>query len=248
MLLNSGLLRFVRVVCCRSGHKIVSVKNETQHLSFSSSSSVLQFSSSEKRSNTALAQICCESADKLSDSLEGLSLIAQSRTPQEYSLPTVVRNNYTKLIKDPILDDRLRVLPKYNGLLIDLFAPTIGYIVPVTEPPTNTAAIRKECRRLSMIRIRYKKMKKHQLRKLRKRMRFLKAKQKAAKLKKKEKLMQEYERSQAKLGEEFNAEKSIEEHMKLGREAGWGIDILAERAAKRSSSSSSPTSSSSSTK
>jgi len=212
-------------------YKINPTRHGVQYRSFSSSSAQFSLDDVSRLSSNRSRR----ESEQLSSSLRSLTLITRSSTPQEYSLPTLLPNNYAKQIKDPVLDEKVLVLPMYNGLLIDHFAPAVGYAAPVSEPRSERTPAVKECRRLSMIRIRYKKMKKHQLKKLRKRMRFLKAKQKAVKLKKKEKIMREYEQEQAKVGEEFDADKCIEDHMRRGREAGWGIDILAERASKRAS-------------
>jgi len=155
---------------------------------------------------------------------------------QNYKLPAICYHKQ-KLIIDPIVREKIMKLPTTTYGVIERFVPPTvdGHTTPLVEPPTGHggAAPVPEKRAISIITIRHKKMKKHQLRKLRKRMRFLRRKLEAVKLKKKEKLMVEYERKMSKWATDFNADQSLEEHLTRARRAGWGIDVLSERRAAK---------------
>jgi len=86
----------------------------------------------------------------------------------------------------------------------------------------------------SMIKIRHWKMKKHHRRKWKKKMLHVLRARRRKKEKRKEKVMQEYEQAQRRLAEAYDAERTVDEHLSRAREAGWGIDIIAERRVKKS--------------
>jgi 6-pyruvoyl-tetrahydropterin synthase len=171
--------------------------------------------------------------------LSKLTVNNQSESLKEYRLPSIVSVEKDKRsILDSLDHNRACRLPTYNQL--EKFTPAAQRVVSITDPnplqriiDQGAPVVKKEARQMSTIRIRRKKMKKHQLRRLRKRMRFLMRKLKAVKLKKKEKRMQEYEKEKKRWADEFDAEKVIDEHLVKARDCGWGIDILAERAVRR---------------
>lgn len=161
---------------------------------------------------------------------------------QEYKLPAIRYNSiYKHTIVDPIFSKISYELPTFVNSEIEKFDPSRGSLVPVLDPnplqriiDQGAPPITKETMPY-LITIRHKKMKKHQLRKLRKRMRFLRRKLEAVKRKKREKVLQNYENNMKKWSAEFDAEKFVEDHLQRARKAGWEIDIVAERAAKKSS-------------
>lgn len=159
---------------------------------------------------------------------------------QEYKLPTIWYNSvYKHTIVDPIFSKISYKLPTFVNHEIEKFDPAQGSLVPVFDPNPLQRIIDQGAPPITketlpyLITIRHKKMKKHQLRKLRKRMRFLRRKLEAVKRKKREKVLQNYENNMKKWSTEFDAEKYVEDHLQRARKAGWEIDIVAERAAKR---------------
>jgi len=99
-------------------------------------------------------------------------------------------------------------------------------VTPVEEPGRSDAVDKLVLPKL--ITIRHKKMKKHQRRKLRKRMRFVMRRRRQLKEKKREREIQQYEREQVKLGQLYNPEQSVDEQLALARKSGWHVDIIAE--------------------
>ena len=151
-----------------------------------------------------------------------------------YVLPTVYHGNITqkKTILDPVANKTDYKLPTVSSEVLEKFTPSL-HIVPIEEPqPLDKELIRKHCMPL-LIRIRKRKMKKHKLRKLRKRMIFLNRKLTARKKAKKEKLMRAHELECKRKGEEFSADKFIEEKIALAREGGWHIDVWKEYRQKK---------------
>lgn len=194
---------------------------------------------------------CCSS---LTERLSAFNISAAEEKPsrlmsfshsqmgvQEYKLPTIWYNSvYKHTIVDPIFSKILYELPTFVNSEIEKFDPSQGSLVPVLDPNPlqriidhGAPPITKETLPY-LITIRHKKMKKHQLRKLRKRMRFLRRKLEAVKRKKREKVLQNYENNMKKWSAEFDAEKYVEDQLRTARKAGWEIDIVAERAEKRS--------------
>lgn len=109
-----------------------------------------------------------------------------------------------------------------------------GYNIstPVSDPQTSPVA---DVVMLPyLMTIRHKKMKKHQLKKLRKRMKFVMRRRKEVKRKRRERQILEYEQKMAKEGADYDAEKFIEQQLLKARSAGWGIDIVAEFSKKKS--------------
>ena len=80
-----------------------------------------------------------------------------------------------------------------------------------------------------IVKIRKQKMIKHRRRKWKKRMLFKLRERKLVVKKRKEKLLQEFEKKHSTMAEEFNAENLVDERLLLARKGGWGIDIWAQR-------------------
>ena len=145
-----------------------------------------------------------------------------------YQLPTVWYNTVMKKsIIDPLLNFTEYDLPTSasRNERKDMPAVSTG-ITPVEDPKQNTVTDKMVLP--YMITIRRKKMKKHKLRKLRKRMRFVMRKRRQLKEKRKEREIQQYEREQAKLGQLYSAEQYVDEQLALARKSGWHIDVIAE--------------------
>ena len=144
----------------------------------------------------------------------------------EYKLPSVISNSVCKkTILDPLINPQLYKLPTYQTVLQEKVNPALGNESPKVDP--LPVVIRKEAAWL--VRVRHKKMKKHKLKKLRKRMYFWNKKQTDIKMKKKEKMMQLMEKQFAVWADEFDAEKHVEERIAMAKKGGWGINIFETR-------------------
>ena len=130
-----------------------------------------------------------------------------------------------KTILDPLINPQLYKLPTYQTVLQEKVSPELGNESPKVDP--LPLVIRKEAAWL--VRIRHKKMKKHKLKKLRKKMYFWNKKQTDIKMKKKEKMMQLMEKQFAVWADEFDAEKHVEERIEMAKKGGWGINIFETR-------------------
>ncbi len=160
-------------------------------------------------SRTSIAQVTCSPVlqpsspstqqnltstfDKLSIQDQCIHLLYQnepSQSVQEYKLPTIISNSfYKKTILDPINTPTAYKLPTISAIVLEKVAPTAEK-APVEDPaPQGSPLVEK--RAAWMIKIRKKMMKKHKLRKLRKRMIFYNRKITEVKVMKKEKKMQE---------------------------------------------------------
>ena len=106
-------------------------------------------------------------------------------------------------------------------------APQVSSNITTIGDP-DQSSVANEMLLLNMLQIRRKKMKKHKLRKLRKRQRFVMRWRRQLKEKRKECAIQQYEREQAKLGEQYSAEQYVDEQLALARKSGWHIDIITE--------------------
>ena len=80
-----------------------------------------------------------------------------------------------------------------------------------------------------LVQIRKTKMNKHQKRKWKKRMQFRIRDRKIAKIKKREKKLQEFDNQYRTMTEEFDAEKFVDEQIAMARKGGWGIDTWSRR-------------------
>ena len=132
----------------------------------------------------------------------------------EYELPTR-QVPFIPEIVEPLQSDRI-----------------IPIIVP---PPTEDKPLIEKLANPWLMRIRHKKMKKHQLRKLRKRMRFVYRKRRLLKAKRKEKEIVVIENKFIKLAKDFDANVFVDENIAAAKRGSWGIDVLAERHKKKMS-------------
>lgn len=147
-----------------------------------------------------------------------------------YQIPAVWYNNVMKKsIIDPLLNFQEYDLPTLPGLADRKDMPNVSPAsVPVTVGDPNTTEITPKMVLPELITIRRRKMKKHKLKKFRKRMRFVMRRRRQKKAKQKEREIQQYEREQAKLGQAYSAEKYVDEQLALARKSGWHIDIISE--------------------
>jgi len=145
-----------------------------------------------------------------------------------YQLPTVWYNTVMKRsIIDPLSNFTLYDLPTVADRDERKDMPQVsGSVTAVKDPDQN--AVANEMLLVNMLQIRRRKMKKHKLKKLRKRMRFVMRRRRQLKQKRKERAIQQYEREQAKLGQQYSAEQYVDEQLALARKSGWHIDIIAE--------------------
>jgi hypothetical protein len=151
----------------------------------------------------------------------------------KYHLPTVWYNGTVKKsILDPLSGLRAYDLPTFYGIVDVKEMPAVSKVsVPVTDP-RSTPVVEKVTLPYLMT-IRHKKMKKHQRRKLRKRMRFVRRRRKAEKRRRREREIQAYERKMAMEAADYDSDKFVEGQLLKARNAGWGIDIIAEYAKKQ---------------
>jgi len=144
-----------------------------------------------------------------------------------YQLPTVWYNTVMKKsIIDPLSNFEVFDLPMLPGHAERKDVPNASLPVAVEDPTKNKVTPMMVLPYL--ITIRRKKMKKHKLKKLRKRLRFVMRKRRQKKERRKEREIQQYEREQAKLGQAYNPEQYVDEQLALARKSGWHIDIISE--------------------
>jgi len=145
-----------------------------------------------------------------------------------YQLPTVWYNTVMKKsIIDPLLNFTEYDLPTVPGRDVRKDVPEVSTgVIPIEDPSQN--AVTSKMLLPNMLVVRRRKMKKHKLKKLRKRLRFVMRRRRQLKEKRKEREIQQYEREQAKLGQLYNAEQYVDEQLVLARKSGWHIDIIAE--------------------
>lgn len=147
-----------------------------------------------------------------------------------YQLPAVWYNTVMKKsIIDPLSNFKVYDLPMPSGNAYRKDVPnTSPSSIPVAIEDPNKTEVTHKMVLPKLITIRRKKMKKHKLKKLRKRMRFVMRRRSQKKLKQKEREIQQYEREQAKQGEAYSAEQYVDEQLALARKSGWHIDIISE--------------------
>ena len=150
-----------------------------------------------------------------------------------YHLPTTSTNSIRKkTIVDPIVTPRLYELPTFSRVVTEKVTPPPLAIVPIEDPNPLQPAIDQGAPPVHkeampwLIGVRHRKMKKHKLKKFRKRMIFLFRKLNEIKKKKKEKIMLALERDFAQRGSDFDAEKYTARLITQAKRGGWGIDIF----------------------
>lgn len=128
--------------------------------------------------------------------------------------------------KAPLIDPRsLNIVQEFNlpnSRAHSITLPSLkneAVVDPATKPAENIIKAQPH-----LIVIRHKKMKKHKLRKLRKRMMFVFRRRALAKRKAKEKAMQDFEKQCLKKAELFDPEKFVTERIQAAREGGWHVD------------------------
>ena len=150
-----------------------------------------------------------------------------------YHLPTTSTNSIQKkTIVDPIVTPHLYKLPTFSRVVTEKVTPPPLAIVPIEDPNPLQPAIDQGAPPVHkeampwLIGVRHRKMKKHKLKKFRKRMIFLFRKLNEIKKKKKEKVMLALERDFAQRADDFDAEKYADRLITKAKRGGWGIDIF----------------------
>ena len=153
-------------------------------------------------------------------------------TPPLYKLPEL-ESTKLKQIVDPFALYKLYELPTKQVPYVPEIVEPLRNIVPIVEPPSTTGLpIIEKHASPWLMRIRHKKMKKHQLKRFRKRMEFVFRRRKMVKAKKREKEMVLMEARWAQLAKDFDANVFVDDNITAAKRGGWGIDILAERRKK----------------
>lgn len=163
-------------------------------------------------------------------------LTGHAQRPHEYILPTTRSSAlWKKTILDPLLINTSYDLPTGFSIVTEKVTPSLHHLVPIEDPDPlqgvvdgRLPPIKKEAMPWLMT-LRKRKMKKHKLRKLRKKMLFVNRNLRLIKFKKREKEMQMIEKRYLDWGKEFDAEKFVDEQLKLAKSGGYEIDILADR-------------------
>jgi len=186
-----------------------------------------------------LSIINCSATRVNSASSSVMSVSAVKKQP--YILPTLDSKRVQKIsILDPLLSRGEYILPTSAKIVHEKVSPSLNNVEIKEAPTTINNAIKKEgaqrnefgriVRRYPNLMIsRHKMMKKHQLKKLRKRMYYTWKKEAEIKNRKKEKKMLAYEDSWRKLAGEFDAEKFVTERIDLAKKGGWGVNIFERR-------------------
>ena len=158
-----------------------------------------------------------------------MTYFVSSSNTNVYKLPTV-RSTQEKVIVDPFTLFQTYELPtKQIPYIPEIVEPLLYNKVPVESPaPTGRPIVEKQTMPWLM-RIRHKKMKKHKLKKLRRRMMFVYRRRKMLKAKKREKELVLIEKRWKSLASEFDADVFVQDNITNAKKGGWGIDILAER-------------------
>ena len=146
-----------------------------------------------------------------------------SAFPSEYILPTIIKNDIFKIsIIDPLKPVEYR-LPVSNEIVSEIVTPSLEHTVPITDPALFPVV---EKQAAWLVKQRHRKMKNHQRRKFRKRMKFVLRAMKLRRTKRREaKLQAELKRIQD-IGDNFNAEQFVREKLELSRQGGYKLDIF----------------------
>jgi len=156
-----------------------------------------------------------------------------------YKLPTVQNSTiWQKAILEPSTR-QLVELPTHQIPYVEKLTPALREISPIVDPSPLQKIYDQGAPMLEkhampwLVRIRRKKMKKQHLKRLRKKMIFVNRKLRSIKMRKREQEMVLLEQKWKTLGAEFNAEQYIGDRIAKAKCGGWGIDVLAERHAKK---------------
>jgi len=145
-----------------------------------------------------------------------------SRDIQEYVCPSRHTNNTNFVILDNIASIASFYDCPVSTVIDKIKAPTIQKVEILEGPGKSSPKMEAKI----IMKIRHKKMKKHKLKKLRKRMYFLWSRQKRARKMKRLKIyFKELEEIKAK-GENFNAEDFVREQIEKAKKGGYGINVL----------------------
>ena len=153
-----------------------------------------------------------------------------------YKLPSAASVTLPKItILDPSAMKNWYNLPTYNSVVTEKVTPAWQNIYPISDPDPLQKVIdqgmptREIYTMPLLVTIRHKKMKKHKLKKLRKRMRFLYRRLKLEKKKKKEYRLQQLCAAKIASGNAFDAEAYIAQQIEAAKRGGFKIDIFANR-------------------
>lgn len=147
----------------------------------------------------------------------------------EYRLPTLGGNVYKHRVLDPRLNTAI-VLPERETLAWEKLTPGVAS-TEVSDPAPAGRPIVEKLTMPYLMRIRHRKMKKHKLKRLRKRMIFLNRKLAEVKRKKKEAILRSQEAQYAKWGQDFNPSDYISKELEKARRGGFKVDIFHTRSA-----------------
>ncbi|KAK2184841.1 hypothetical protein NP493_250g01043 [Ridgeia piscesae] len=152
---------------------------------------------------------------------------------REYVLPTTSVNSIQKkTILDPTITPQSYDLPTFSRIVTEKVTPPPFAITPIADPNPLQAVIDQGAPPLHkeampwLVGVRHRKMKKHKLKKFRKRMIFLFRKLNEIKRKKKEKAMLALEREFAQKANDFDPEDYVGRLITKAKRGGWGIDIF----------------------
>ena len=193
-------------------------------------------SSIQKASNApANTTPCAGGLWDLCSQLTGLHLTTPAPWPTQYKLPTVANTGCAKTILDPSCTTGVYELPTSPTTILEKVNPSSAHTVPIEDPNPlqriiDEGAPTVEKHAMPMIlRIRRKKMKKHKLKKMRRRNIFLIRRLGKEKKRKKDMVLQDFEKRMQDIAEQFDADKYVDERINLARKGGWGIDVLQSR-------------------
>lgn len=150
---------------------------------------------------------------------------------QKYILPTI-SDAIQKKILDPEVIQHKYEMPTFHSTVREKLTPGLESFVPKIDPSHLQRAIDEGSAplvKISMpylLRIRRHKMKKHKLKKFRKRMIFLHRKLSEIKKRKKQQRLVEFQQMWAKRAASFDPEKQLEDQLLLARKGGYGVPLF----------------------
>jgi len=150
---------------------------------------------------------------------------------QKYILPTLSNTTQKKILDPEVIQHRYE-LPTFYSAFQEKLTPGLESIVPKIDPDPLQRVVDEGSLpliKISMpylLRIRRHKMKKHKLKKFRKRMIFLHRKLSEIKKRKKEQQLVEFQQKWSKRAVNFDPEKQLEDHLLLARKGGYGVPLF----------------------